>query len=237
MGPGPSWDVDALHGCCDAKPSVAYLIPDFHNPTGALAGNPERDALAGLERRVPLIVIDETLRELDLRDGDRNLDRPAMPRHLAELLPDAVTIGGFSKIVWSGLRIGWVRAPQRAQRESLRRFTDVQPVPVFEQLIATGAALDRSSPLTGRSVCNDALLAICVVMACRSSLCRVARRLGRSGARLPMSLSRLAPMVCCRPGASSARRTGMPASCGFPSRATSWCLRRRPSASLASSKW
>ena len=163
-GRGPSWDVDALHGVLRReKPSVAYLIPDFHNPTGALAGNPERDGLAGLERRVPLIVIDETLRELDLRDGDRNLDRPAMPRHLAELLPDAVTIGGFSKIVWSGLRIGWVRAPQRAQRESLRRFTDVQPVPVFEQLIATELLphLDEIvATRTGRlRVQRDALLA------------------------------------------------------------------------------
>lgn len=148
-GRGQSWDAEALHSVLRREtPSMAFLIPDFHNPTGVTAGDAERAALVGLDQRIPMIVIDETLRELDLRGaggdpgggGARNRRRVSgrrvMPHHLAEFLPDAITIGGFSKIVLSGLRIGWMRVPQRAQRESLRRFSDVQPMPVFEQLIA-----------------------------------------------------------------------------------------------------
>ena len=36
------------------------------------------------------------------------------PPAMTELAPDSViSIGSFSKVIWGGLRIGWIRAPAR----------------------------------------------------------------------------------------------------------------------------
>ncbi len=125
-----SWDFDRLDALLRADIGVSYLVPDFHNPTGELVGDRERKTLASRGRRLGTVVIDETLRELHIDSG-----RSQRPPHLAAYLTSAVTIGGLSKTVWSGLRIGWMRVPSERKAEFVR-FSDAQPVPVFDQLIA-----------------------------------------------------------------------------------------------------
>ncbi|MCC6497598.1 MAG: PLP-dependent aminotransferase family protein [Propionibacteriaceae bacterium] len=88
-----------------SKARAAYLIPDFHNPTGLLMPQAQREDLAGLlgqHNCVP--VVDETLAEL-------NLAGSAMPAPFAALDPRAVSIGSLSKVLWGGIRIGWLRCP------------------------------------------------------------------------------------------------------------------------------
>jgi DNA-binding transcriptional MocR family regulator len=83
--------------------SVAYLVPDFHNPTGRLMDAGTREALrAAAARRDVLLVVDETMADLDLRT-----DGPAPPPLGG---PGVVTLGSLSKSVWDGLRVGWIRA-------------------------------------------------------------------------------------------------------------------------------
>lgn len=123
------WDTSSLdHLVTTRRPGLLYAVPDFHNPTGHLASNDERSALAQHASRTT-IVVDETLRDIHLDAG-----RP-MPAHAASFHPDIVTIGGLSKSVWSGLRIGWTRHA-RTRDHALRGARDVYPVPIIDQLVA-----------------------------------------------------------------------------------------------------
>ena len=128
------WDADLMLSTLrGASARLAYLIPDFHNPTGHLM--PE-----GLRARLPAVahsagtelVIDESF-------ADLRLDAGANPPPVAVYDRGArtITIGGMSKPFWGGLRIGWIRAPAPtiARLSALRVHVDMAS-PVFEQLIA-----------------------------------------------------------------------------------------------------
>ncbi|MFC9679247.1 aminotransferase class I/II-fold pyridoxal phosphate-dependent enzyme [Streptomyces sp. NPDC056948] len=91
------WDLNQLKAAFTAaRGHLAYLVPDFHNPTGALMPEDIRRAVADLATRNQVtLVADETMRDLDLRDRPE----PA-PR-----IRGAVLIGSTSKAIWAGLRI------------------------------------------------------------------------------------------------------------------------------------
>lgn len=97
------WDMDQLASAFrEARGGLAYLMPDFHNPTGALMPLDTRRAIVELAayHRVT-VVADETMRELDLREEPTPIPR----------VRGAVLIGSTSKMVWGGLRVGWLRGP------------------------------------------------------------------------------------------------------------------------------
>jgi DNA-binding transcriptional MocR family regulator len=114
-GPGGAggWDASHLIDTLRAhRPALAYLIADFHNPTGATMPELERARLAAVARTTgTLLVVDETCAELDI-------DRGWTPRPFAAHGP-AILIGSMSKIAWGGLRIGWIRASSAAQTARL----------------------------------------------------------------------------------------------------------------------
>ena len=90
-----------------AAATAALLIPDFHNPTGALMGDDDRAVLARALRQARTVpVIDETIAEVDLDGGP-------MPLPFAAHDPRAPSASS-SKSHWGGLRTGWVRAPRSA---------------------------------------------------------------------------------------------------------------------------
>lgn len=86
---------------------VAYLMPSFHNPTGALMPEREREDVARLSRATGVPVID------DLTLGDLALGTEPPPP-IAAFAPNApvITLGSLSKLYWGGLRVGWIRAPR-----------------------------------------------------------------------------------------------------------------------------
>ncbi|MPQ98292.1 aminotransferase class I/II-fold pyridoxal phosphate-dependent enzyme [Modestobacter sp. I12A-02628] len=98
--------VEAVHlAARQSAPRLAYLMPDFSNPSGAVLSAAGRRRLAAtLWRHGVLGVVDEVSAELRL-DGAQDVPP------FAASLPDAatVTLGGLSKVVWGGLRIGWLR--------------------------------------------------------------------------------------------------------------------------------
>lgn len=128
------WDVERFTALVGARGvRVAYVIGDFHNPTGRLMPARVRAELAAAAERLDVqLVVDETMRELDLREG---VPRPEPP--LATFAPSAVTLGSLSKVLWGGLRIGWVRAPratiERLERHPLAPALAASPL---EQLVA-----------------------------------------------------------------------------------------------------
>jgi DNA-binding transcriptional MocR family regulator len=111
------------------RPRSAYLMPDFHNPTGMLMTDPERERLAAALRRArTLAVVDETMAETAIDDAP-------MPLPFGAHAPDTVTLGSASKVYWGGLRIGWIRAPQPRMAELIAsRLSLDLGAPVLEQL-------------------------------------------------------------------------------------------------------
>lgn len=126
------WDVaEAVRVIGHAGARLAYLIPDFHNPTGALLDEDGRSQLGralGAAGTVP--VIDESIADLDL---DRSAQRP---RPFARFAPEAIAIGSASKSFWGGLRIGWLRMPpgRAGALLEVRAGLDLG-APILEQLI------------------------------------------------------------------------------------------------------
>lgn len=99
------WDLDAIAATLhQASPRLAYLIPDFQNPTGFLMGEDLRDRYARALRAAGTVpIVDETLQPI-------RLSAARMPAPFARFARDAITIGSASKMFWGGLRVGWVRA-------------------------------------------------------------------------------------------------------------------------------
>ncbi|WP_419993349.1 PLP-dependent aminotransferase family protein [Streptomyces boninensis] len=137
MGEGlAGWDLPAWRQVLrDAAPRMAYVIADYHNPTGALATEDQRRELVEAARRAgTTLIADETMSELTLEEGDRG----ALPGPVAGFDPagsTVITVGSASKAFWAGLRIGWVRAAPEVVRSlvSARAYADLGS-PVLEQL-------------------------------------------------------------------------------------------------------
>ncbi|HEY9473000.1 MAG TPA: PLP-dependent aminotransferase family protein [Mycobacteriales bacterium] len=140
------WDVEIIESTLrQAGPRLAYLIPDFHNPTGSLMPDHERvRLLRAAQRSGTWLVVDETL-------ADLALDVPAPPPFASHAAPggtgQVITIGSMSKTHWAGLRIGWLRAPVRLVTElaGQRVATDMGGS-VLDQLLAL-ALLARAGEL------------------------------------------------------------------------------------------
>jgi DNA-binding transcriptional MocR family regulator len=113
------------------RPTLAMLIPDFHNPTGHLMPDSSRERIAhAFAASGTRPVIDESMVDLPL-DGQE------MPAPFASYTRDAVTVGSLSKPFWGGLRIGWIRAPQELVDPLFRaRLTLDLGTPLLEQLVA-----------------------------------------------------------------------------------------------------
>ncbi|MCU1632059.1 MAG: GntR family transcriptional regulator [Micrococcaceae bacterium] len=124
------WDDDGLEQAfVRTRPAVAYVMPDFHNPTGAVMPPGQRQRLmAAAARQGTIVIADETMAELRI-EGDGELP-------LAAFGP-AVLIGSMGKTVWGGLRIGWIRADgDMIQRLVQSRYAQDLGTPILEQLIA-----------------------------------------------------------------------------------------------------
>ena len=129
--PQQGWDCDGLAATiAQTAPRLAWLMPDFHNPTGRCMDAPTRQRVADIAARTrTTLVIDETM-------ADLWYNAPPPPP-LASFNPDAavLTIGSAGKSFWGGLRIGWIRASARTiasliqARDSLDLGT-----PLLEQL-------------------------------------------------------------------------------------------------------
>ncbi|MDT5189433.1 MAG: hypothetical protein QOI28_1684 [Mycobacterium sp.] len=132
---GDGWDLDAVDAAVrQLSPSLAYLVPDNHNPTGMTLPAAGRKQLAHIiaDTRTRTI-IDETI-------TDVWLDEPVPPPLAADMTARrdlVLTVGSMSKSCWGGLRIGWIRA----ERSTLTTIAALRPAidmgtAILEQLAA-----------------------------------------------------------------------------------------------------
>jgi DNA-binding transcriptional MocR family regulator len=136
---GSGWDEDNLLNAFGRTGApLAYLMPDFQNPTAESMSNELRQRIVDVAaRHGALVISDETTAELDI-------DRPGSFAPMAAF-GDVVSVGSASKVMWGGLRVGWVRA----SRSVIRRLVAVRArsdlgTPPFEQLVV--AQLLRAMP-------------------------------------------------------------------------------------------
>jgi DNA-binding transcriptional MocR family regulator len=115
------------------RPGALYVMPTFHNPTGALLAEWRRRELAALAstERFP-IVEDNALEFAPLGD-----DLPPPIAAFADEDAPVVTVGSLGKASWTGLRIGWLRAPAAlvARLGELKAMSDLGS-PLFDQAVA-----------------------------------------------------------------------------------------------------
>ena len=140
------WNVDLLAATVrQSAPRLAYLIPDFQNPTGALMSTSQREAvIAACRASGTMLLIDESFRDVPFPSVTE------LPAPMAALgHPDRVIcLGSVSKSFWGGLRIGWVRAaPSIIERLAVARALGDMSGPVIEQLITAELLADPTEAL------------------------------------------------------------------------------------------
>lgn len=106
------------------RPTLVYTMPSFQNPTGVCTSQAHREALLALceRRRVP--ILEDGFEEEMKYAGRVVLPLKSMDRHQL-----VIYCGTFSKVLFPGLRIGWVAADRRCieRLTAIRRFGEVAP--------------------------------------------------------------------------------------------------------------
>lgn len=131
MAPDGGWQVDQMQATLrQTAPRLAYLTPDFHNPTGVLIDDAaRRDVLRAARQTGTTVVVDESFVDL-------GFCAPQTP--MGALDSAVVSIGSLSKPIWGGLRIGWLRgSADLIQRLAVLRAGIDMSGPVLDQLVAT----------------------------------------------------------------------------------------------------
>ena len=130
-----AWDVEAIADLLRRRSArLAYLIPEFHNPTGLLMDGAARESIVRAARRAgALLVVDETFARLDLEPWRTRPD----PVARADRDGLVLSVGSMSKAFWGGLRVGWIRcaAPLAARLAQSRAGLDLATA-VMDQLVA-----------------------------------------------------------------------------------------------------
>lgn len=142
------WDDELLLGTMrQTRPRLAYLIPEFQNPTGHLMAAPLREQLVATAQRTGTdLVIDESFVDLPLDGQEMPPAVASFDRHGRVL-----TVGGMSKPFWGGLRIGWVRASApTVQRLAAARVGVDTAGPVLDQLVAVHLLRDSEQVIHDR---------------------------------------------------------------------------------------
>ncbi|ROS49043.1 PLP-dependent aminotransferase family protein [Frigoribacterium sp. PhB24] len=141
------WDEAALMQTLRrTSPPVAYLMPDFHNPTGATMPVDQRvRVLEAAAHEGTVVIADETMAEMAI-DGRRDAPLPMAA------YGRAVSIGSVGKSLWGGLRIGWIRAERPLVDRLVRaRSAGDLGTPVLEQLVVAELLGDFDRVLEARA--------------------------------------------------------------------------------------
>jgi DNA-binding transcriptional MocR family regulator len=130
------------------SPTLGYLMPDFHNPTGRSMPAELRERVVELAAASgTTLIADETMAELAIDDV------PAVPPFATHAIAgmEPVLIGSVGKTVWGGVRVGWIRADRPLVQRLIRnRNVGDLGTPILEQLIVTDLLRDYDAILETR---------------------------------------------------------------------------------------
>ncbi|WP_029088593.1 PLP-dependent aminotransferase family protein [Brevibacterium album] len=175
------WDVESGIGTLRrARPALAYLMPDLHNPTGATMPSADRERLVAAAAEAGTAVLSDETTAL-LRLEAQSSAEAALPRPLgaegngpgsgggrARGAGGVVHIGSAGKLFWGGLRVGWIRADRG----------------LIERLVAARTSFDLGTPVVEQLAVALLLRRLPEVLAERAGqLSAGARALARLSAR------------------------------------------------------
>ncbi len=139
-------DVDALESALSggAQPTLAHIIPNFHNPAGCTLSREKRERLVALAEQHDFVLFeDDPYVEL-------NFGGEAMPTMLSLDSSDHVVYASsFSKTVCPGIRVGYLAGPASLISEirKLATGTYISPNMVAQSIVAefcVSGAIERS---------------------------------------------------------------------------------------------
>jgi len=113
-------DLDALDRALSRRSvRLVYTMPNFHNPTGVTTGQAHRERLLALceRHRTPLL-------EDGFEEEMKYFGQAVLPIKSMDARGVVLYVGTFSKVVFPGLRVGWLAAPAAA----IARLTAIQRV-------------------------------------------------------------------------------------------------------------
>jgi 2-aminoadipate transaminase len=124
-------ELDALAAPA-SPPSLLYVVPTFHNPTGRSLSDARRRLLVrwATARGVPVLA--------DEPYADIRFSGPPLTS-LAALDPDLVIqLGTFSKTLAPGLRVGWVRASEAVRKKltTIKQASDLHTSTLNQRVVA-----------------------------------------------------------------------------------------------------
>lgn len=123
--------IDALRAVlAGASPSFVYVVPTYHNPTGAVMPEPARRELARLAQARGVLIVE------DLTPAMGTSERVPAPIGSFAAPGRVISLGSASKFGWGGLRIGWIRADRQ----------------LITQLAVRKTAIDHGSSVLSQAV-------------------------------------------------------------------------------------
>ncbi len=113
------------------RPKLIYIVPNFHNPSGATLSLERRKLLGELADRYELNVIED-----DPYGAIRFQGSPLPP--VASFSERVIYLSTFSKVVAPGFRVGWVIGPKSVMAMAIRakQAADLHTSTFAQQLLA-----------------------------------------------------------------------------------------------------
>lgn len=110
------------------RPALVFTMPTVQNPTGVLMSPSRRRRIAELSQEHDIPV---------LEDSAHTVPGAGEPRPIAGFGGPVISVGSLAKIVWPGLRLGWVRA-DLATIARLGRYKALADLgtPILDQALA-----------------------------------------------------------------------------------------------------
>ncbi len=134
-------DLDALErSLARGRPAFVYTVPNFHNPTGITTGQPHRERLLALceAHRVPLV-------EDGFEEEMKYFGKAVLPVKSMDARGAVIYLGTFSKVIFPGLRVGWIAAPRECVERlyAVQRFTNLGGNTLAQAMAAAFCATGR----------------------------------------------------------------------------------------------
>ena len=128
-------DLDALEDALEqTRVRFVYTMPNFHNPTGVTTDQTHRERLLDIceRRRVPIV-------EDGFEEEMKYFGKAVLPIKSIDARGLVLYVGTFSKVVFPGLRVGWIAASTQA----VSLMTAIQHAACLAGNTLTQAAVER----------------------------------------------------------------------------------------------